>query len=192
MTGLPALCYAAPMLLLLLACISTKDTNATDDSAADSAPVDCTTLPDPSALTTGTYLVTIDSTVFNDCENQAGKGLHIHVGENQMFEVSAEGACLTTQDSAGMTMTGYEQDGAFALDGFIELEIGTCTVGITAHMSGEMTGEGTFDYRMDATADVYAEVVEGACQYIIGETEDHTFPALPCSQAWVGTGALQR
>lgn len=179
------------MLLLLFACISTKDTNATDDSV-DSAAVDCTTLPGPSALSSGSYVVTIDSTVFNDCENQAGNGLHIHVGENQLFEVEANGACLTTQDSAGMQMTGYEDGGAFLLDGFITLEIGTCTVGINATMTGTMTGDGTFDYQMDATADVYAEVVEGACQYIIGETENHTFPALPCAQAWVGTGTLQR
>lgn len=179
------------MLLLLIACVGVKDAPLTDDTSSE-APVDCSTLTEPSALESGTYVVTIDSTVFNDCENQAGKGLHIHVGENQILEVEANGACLTTNDSAGMEMTGYEAEGDFVLDGFLTLEIGTCTVGINATMHGTMTGDGTFDYRMDATADVYTEVVEGACQYIIGETEQHTFPALPCSQAWEGQGTAQR
>lgn len=146
------------------------------------------------ALPEGNYTLSIDEEVFNDCHNEAGNGLHIHVGEDQTVAFTQDQTCVEAVSEPGGDMEmvwGGTTDGqTFELEGFVELAIGTCSIGIDAVMTGQMTGHGSFTYRIDATAGVYQEHSPDACQMIIGDTEDHTFGELPCDQAWTGVGTL--
>lgn len=187
------------MLLILMACWGDKpDTNEPLDSEA---PVDseaeqvCEDLDSPTALESGLWAFGAHEAVFNDCENSAGKGLHIHIGEDTMVDLVRDGTCLEGVSDPGspqeMQFLGETDGTAVTLEGStVRLEIGTCHVGVTATLTGTMNASNTMEYRMDATADILEELSPDACSYIIGETENHTFPALPCEQAWTGVGHL--
>lgn len=146
-------------------------------------------------LAEGNYVVSIDEQIgVNDCENEAGKGLHIHVGQDQTMWLSQDQSCLEGISDPGaeleMPFIGETDGSDFELEGYVVLPIGTCSIGIRAVMTGHMTGESAFTYRMDATADIHEEHSPDACQLILGETSDHTFSHLPCDQAWRGEGHL--
>lgn len=187
-----------PLLLLtLVAC--TKDGAAQDSHTGEEEepePVElvCAQAGVDVPISTGLWSAGIDEALLNDCENSAGKGLHIHVGENTMLDV--DGSALPTLvmvsdpgSEQTMEMTGSQDGEDFSVTGTVELEIGTCIVGIEATLTGRMTGQESFCYRMDATADIAEELSPDACSLIIGDTENHTFPKLPCEQAWQGTAS---
>ncbi len=178
--------------LLLASCGDPDDPKDTQDSGTPAG--DCEVEPGGYALDSGTYTVGIDAEVFNDCENAVGHGLHIHVGEDTMVEIAQTGECLLATSDPGsdaeMPMTGATDGESFTLDGGVSFELGTCVLTVHATMTGTLTADSAFDYRMDATLSVEEEMVEGACEVIIGDEDQHTFPFLPCDQAWTGTGTL--
>ncbi len=155
-------------------------------------------VPEPvggDTLAEGTYTLTIDEQIGeNDCENEAGKGLHIHVGEDQTVWFTQDQSCVEAISDPGEDMAmpfyGTSDGETFVIEGYVVLPIGTCQIGVSATMTGQMTGDSAFTYRMDATADVHKELSPDACQLILGETENHTFSHLPCDQAWRGEGQL--
>jgi hypothetical protein len=177
---------------LLLALALSACGEKTPDGPDDTGPDD--TVPDGFVLADGTYTLGIDEVVFNACENDVGNGLHIHVGETTPVEIAQDGASLTAVSDPGseaeMPMTGTTDGAAFDLTGDVELPIGTCVLNIHAILTGTLTADSAFDYRMDATLSVKEELSPDACSYIVGDGEKHTFPELPCDQAWIGTGAL--
>ena len=188
------------MLWILLACTGT-DAEPQDTQQDSSPPVDsdepreCEALDVATALESGVWAFGIDQAEFNDCENSAGKGLHIHVGEDTLVDLVRDGTCLDGVSDPGseqeMIFEGETDGSAVSLQGsVVRLEIGTCVVGVSAALTGTMIDASTMEYRMDATADILEELSPDACSYIIGETENHTFPALPCEQAWTGVGHL--
>jgi hypothetical protein len=90
-----------------------------------------------------------------------------------------------------MEFAGATDGEAFELEGSIDFELGTCVLLIEAVMASTLTADATFDYRMDATLSIKEELSPDACSFIVGDTEQHTFPELPCSWAWSGSGALE-
>jgi hypothetical protein len=186
------------MLLILMACTSPKP----DSDPADSTPpVDseaeqiCEALDVDTALESGLWAFGAHDAVFNDCENSAGKGLHIHIGEDTFVDLVRDGTCLEGVSDPGsdqeMQFVGETDGSAVILEGStVRIEVGTCVVGVTATLTGTMTASNAMDYRMDATLDIVEELSPDACSYIIGDTANHTFPELPCGQAWTGTGHL--
>jgi hypothetical protein len=180
---------------LALACIKVGDTADTQATDTPLEPLGCADTPVETTVATGTWILSIDEALFNHCENQAGKGLHIHVGEDQRvdFDSSADPEITAVSDpgtESAMTFTGVQEGSNFAVEGNVLVEQGTCVWGINAVMRGEMTGPDSFCYQMDAQAYVHEEISPDACALIQGETENHTFPVLPCDQAWIGVGAL--
>ena len=173
-----------------------SETGSVDSGDTDGTPQECT--PEQVGglgFAEGNYVVTIDEQIgVNDCENEAGKGLHIHVGEDQTMWFSQDESCIEAISDPGseveMPFSGRTDGADFELEGFAVLPLGTCSIGIRAVMTGHMTGESAFSYRMDATADIHEEHSPDACQLILGETSDHTFSHLPCDQAWRGVGHL--
>lgn len=186
-------------LCLLLACqFGPPSKDIQDTAVQDTGPWEAPECEpeavDGFALAQGNYALSIDEALLNDCENSVGKGLHIHVGEDQTVFFSQDESCLEAMSDPGADLEmpwGGTTDGqTFTLEGFVALDIGTCQIGINATMTGTMTADSTFSYEIQATADVNQEFSPDACQLIIGETEDHTFGKLPCDQAWVGVGSL--
>lgn len=191
------LSVALVLLTALSAC--TKD----DGDPVDTAPeeeekeavvLDCVLPPVDTPITDGMWQVGIDQALFNHCENSVGMGLHIHVGEPTMLEIDASdypelSAVSDPANPQSMPMSGSQDGASFELVGNVELGIGTCIIGIQATMTGQMTGEQSFCYQMDATASIAEELSPDACSLILGETENHTFSELPCDQAWTGVAA---
>lgn len=180
--------------ILALACIKANDTGDTEEPTP-LEPLGCAADPVDVVVPTGAWVLTIDEALFNHCENEAGKGLHIHVGEDQRvdFDSSAHPEITAVSDpgaASEMTFTGVQEGSNFVVEGVVYVPFGTCTYGIQAVMRGEMTGEESFCYQMDAQAFVHEEASPDACALIQGETENHTFPVLPCDQAWIGVGTL--
>jgi hypothetical protein len=177
-------------LLPLLACGDKPDD--TGDSATP--PGDCETEPEGFDLSSGSYTTLTEEALSLGCENAAGNGMHVHIGESIPFEITRTGHCLEAVSEPGtqaeMSMTGFTDGAGFDLTGSIDFEIGTCVLLIEAEMDGTLTADGAFDYRMDATLTVKEELSPDACSFIVGDTEQHTFPELPCSWAWAGAGAL--
>jgi len=178
----------AVLALAACACGAPADTQAPEDTGPDP----CTVDPAGTLLTSGTYTLGIDEVASNGCENDVGNGLHIHVGETTEVAISRAGRCLDATSDPGsemaMPMTGSTDGEGFDLAGDVPLEIGTCVLGIHAVLTGVLSSETAFDYRMDATLSVQEELSPDACSYLVGDGEEHTFPELPCSQAWTGTG----
>lgn len=186
----------ATVLALLFGCGEPKpdDTAPADDT--DTTPAgDCETEPEGWDLTSGLYTTLTEEALSLGCENAAGNGMHVHVGESIPLEITRTGHCLEAVSEPGsqaaMAMTGATDGSAFELTGTLDFELGTCVLLIEAVMSGTMTADATFDYRMDATLTVKEELSPDACSFIVGDTENHTFPELPCSWAWAGSGALE-
>ena len=188
---------ALGLLTTLVGC--TKDDAAPVDTSPeevekDPVILDCLLSPLDTPVSDGMWQVGIDQALFNHCENQAGKGLHIHVGEPTMLEIDASNypelsAVSDPANPQSMPMSGSQDGANFELVGNVELEIGTCIIGIQATLTGQMTGEQSFCYQMDATASIAEELSPDACSLILGETENHTFSELPCDQAWTGVAA---
>jgi hypothetical protein len=184
------------LLLPLLAC-GDKDPTDSDDPADDTGPVagDCETEPAGFDLATGSYTTHTEEALSLGCENAAGNGMHVHVGEVIPVEITRTGHCLEAVSEPGtpneLAYTGMTDGESFALEAAFDLEFGTCVLLIEAVMDGTLTADSTFDYRMDATLSVKEELSPDACSYIVGDTEKHTFPELPCSWAWAGTGAME-
>ncbi len=185
------------MLLIFLACTSTKPSDSGDSAPPIDSDPDrvCETLEVDTALESGLWAFGAAEAVFNDCENAAGKGLHIHIGEDTLVDLVRDGTCLEGVSDPGsdqeMEFVGETDGSAVSLQGSqVRIEVGTCVVGVTATLTGTMTASSTMDYRMDATLEIVEELSPDACSYIIGDTANHTFPELPCGQAWTGTGRL--
>ncbi|MFH1467418.1 MAG: hypothetical protein ABIO70_23745 [Pseudomonadota bacterium] len=179
--------------LILLALAACGDKDTADTAMDDTGPGD--TVPDGYVLEDGRYTLDIDEVVFNHCENDVGHGLHIHLGETTPVQITQVGTSLSATSDPGsdaeMPMIGTTDGATFDLAGDVELSVGTCVLNIHAILSGTLTADSAFDYRMDATLDIKEELSPDACSYIIGDGEEHTFPALPCDQAWTGAGALE-
>ncbi len=183
-----------PLVLpLLLACGDKPDDTQAD---TDVPPGDCETEPEGFDLTSGRYTTLTEEALSLGCENAAGNGMHVHVGESLPLEITRTGHCLEAVSEPGTpsetSMTGFTDGTSFDLQGSIDFELGTCVLLIEAVMDGTLTADGAFDYRMDATLSVKEELSPDACSFIVGETEQHTFPELPCSWAWAGSGSLDR
>lgn len=172
-------------LAVLVACGDKDD--AVDTDTQPEVTQTCADPVDPWPMTAGRWRTTIDAELFNNCENSAGQGLHIHVGEDTFMEVQVDGACLDIQ-AEEMPMQGFTDGQQFVVEGYFTFDIGTCTIGVPATMTGTMVDITHFTYRMDAGAVVDSEFSPDACSLIVGDTENHTFPALPCDQAWEGEG----
>jgi hypothetical protein len=195
----PALVLFPALLSLsaLLGC--TKDDVEPEDTAPeevekDPVLLDCVLPAVETPITDGMWSVGIDEALFNHCENEVGKGLHIHVGEPTMLQIDASNypelsAISDPQSEQSMPMTGSQDGANFELVGNVEFGIGTCIIGIEATLTGQMTGQDSFCYQMDATASIAEELSPDACSLILGETENHTFSELPCDQAWIGVAA---
>ncbi len=187
------------LVLLALSVACSKDDPETVDTAPeeeveDPVVLDCVLPAVDTPISDGVWAVGIEEALFNHCENEAGKGLHIHVGEDTLIEVDASNfpelsAVSDPGSPQAMNMSGSQNGAGFDLSGTVELEIGTCIVGIEATLTGQMTGQDSFCYQMDATAFIAEELSPDACSLILGETENHTFSKLPCDQAWVGVAA---
>ncbi len=180
--------------LLLVACPKDDDTGTQETD--DTAPVgDCETDPGGHGLAEGSYLVSTDEAISLGCENAAGNGMHVHVGEDIPMDFLQTGACLEATSEPGtdaeMDWTGMTDGDTFELAGSVDFEYGTCVLLIEAVLSGTMTADNTFDYRTDATLSILEELSPDACSYVVGDTENHTFPELPCDWAWGGTGTLE-
>jgi hypothetical protein len=179
--------------LALLALPACGEKEPLDTAPEDTGPAD--TVPDGYVLADGTYTLGIDEVDYNHCENDVGHGLHIHVGETTPVEIEQEGTHLTAVSDPGseaeMPMTGSTDGETFDLAGDVELSVGTCILNIHAILTGTLTADSAFDYRMDATLSIKEELSPDACSYIVGDGKEHTFPELPCDQAWTGTGALE-
>ncbi len=180
-------------LLLTLGCGDPKDDTAGPDDTDTTPAGDCETDPGGYPLATGRYEVLTDEAISLGCENAAGNGMHIHVGQTIPMDFSQAGACVQTvvePDTPGaMVMEGMSDGAEFTLQGSMDFEYGTCVLLIEATMVGTLTADSTFDYRTDATLSIKEELSPDACSFIVGDTEQHTFPSLPCSWAWAGSGA---
>lgn len=139
-------------------------------------------------LASGAYVVSTDAALYNNCENEAGNGYHIHVGEENPFDLVADGNCVTA-DGDGMALAGEIVNSQLEMLGYIDINHGTCTMRIEATFTATVTGENTFDYQIDATAGPVNDTDE-YCEMMIGESEGATFPTIPCEYGWTGKGWL--
>ena len=191
------------MLLFLLACSDKGGDTATEPSCDAGADT-------PYTFPSGTWEMSLDEVGGNECENAAGNGLHLDLGEITVVDFSqGEGDCLTgdevaaSADDPAMAWEGTTSGSdAFSLSGFVEVVMGTCVWGVEAEMEGTVVSDSELAYRIDATLVVVREGgyveeggewqdIEGACDLIVGDEEHHTFPALPCEASWSGTGSPQ-
>jgi hypothetical protein len=190
-TALPTL-----LLLPLLAC-GDKDTDDTApvDDTDNTAPGDCESEPEGYAIVSGSYTTTTEEAISLGCENAAGNGMHVHVGESIAMQITRTGHCLEAVSEpdtpAEMALTGMTDGVGFQLEGSLDFEYGTCVLLIEGVMDATLTGEDSFEYRMDATLSIKEELSPDACSFIVGDTEQHTFPSLPCDWAWAGSGSLE-
>jgi hypothetical protein len=192
MTRLPLLLSLLP----LLACgdKDTDDTAPIDDT--DTTPVgDCETEPSGLPLVSGSYTVLTEEAISLGCENAAGNGMHVHVGESITMQLTRTGHCLEAVSEPGtqaeMALTGMTDGSSFQLEGGLDFEYGTCVLLIEGVMDATLTSEDSFEYRMDATLSIKEELSPDACSFIVGDSEKHTFPSLPCDWAWAGSGTLE-
>ena len=186
-----------PTFLLLLACGDPKDPDDTApaDDTDTTAPGDCETEPSGFDLSGGLYSTLTEVAISLGCENAAGNGMHVHVGESIPIEITRTGHCLEAISEPGTgaatDMSGFTDGATFDLSGGIDFEYGTCVLLIEATMDGTLLADDSFEYTMDATLSIKEELSPDACSFIVGDTEQHTFPSLPCSWAWAGSGALE-
>jgi hypothetical protein len=176
--------------LLLLPLLACGEEPPEDTEAAPAG--DCEREPSGTAMLSGRWETATEEALSLGCENAAGKGMHVHVGETIPIEITRTGHCLEAVSEPGtpneLTYTGATDGEGFELEGSFSMEIGTCELLVEAVMTATLSGEAAFDYRMDATLSVLEEHSPDACSYIVGDSAKHTFPELPCSWAWGGTG----
>lgn len=177
------------MTWLLLACIKGSDDTATGDSSGlpDDSGTDCGVVED-GYLKNGTWAMNIAEALVNDCENEDGDGIHIHVGEDTMTDWTTDGACIDMISDPGseqeMPWVGSTSDGSTVqLTGVLEIGFGTCVTQVTGVLDGVLLDDSTMDYTIEATFDVFEELSPDACdpQFIV-------WGPLPCDNAWTGRG----
>ncbi len=156
-----------------------KDSGATDDSVSP----DCTGVED-GYLANGTWALNIAEALVNDCENDEGQGIHIHVGEDTLTEWTTDGSCIDMISDPGseqeMPWSGTSDGTTVALTGSLEISFGTCVSQVTALLDGTLLDDKTMDYKIEATFIAYEELSPDACDLIV-------WP-LPCDNAWQGRG----
>ena len=189
-------CILATLLLPLLACGDKPDDDTAGVDDTDTVITgDCETEPSGTAMASGSYTVLTEEALSLGCENAAGNGMHVHVGESITMEITRTGHCLEAVSEPGtqaeMALTGMTDGADFQLEGGLDFEYGTCVLLIEGVMDATLTGEDSFDYTMAATLSIKEELSPDACSYIVGDTENHTFPSLPCDWAWAGSGTLE-
>ncbi len=154
-------------------------------------------------LQDGDWVMSIDEEDFNHCHNAVGNGLHIHTCENTDLEFTRTGGCVTAvvKNNPGeeddITLTGWTDGNTLTVQGSSPppFETGTCFLLIQVGLQATLQSENSMDYRVDTEllvekegGYVNGEFVEipGSCDLMVGDTSDHTFPELPCDQAWTG------
>lgn len=178
---------ALPAALLLLGCATKASDSA--DTGPDVYPFEeCTPGEGDWPLASGTYTTTIDQALYNNCENASGNGYHIHVGQENPLELSADRNCITA-DADGMLLAGEIVDNQLSMIGYLDMEHGTCTMRIDATLTATITGESAFDYQVDAVA-APVNGTDDACALMIGDNQYATFPQIPCDYGWTGQAWL--
>ncbi len=184
----------ALLLLPLLACGDKEPDDTAGPEDTDAIVGDCETEPGGNALTSGSYTTLTEEALDLGCENEAGNGAHVHVGESIPFEITRTGYCIDAVSESGtpneIVWTGMSDGESMELTASLEEELGTCVLQVEFTMDATMQSETSFEYRIDGTISVKEELSPDACSFIVGETEKHTFPELPCSWAWAGSGTL--
>ncbi len=188
------------MFLLIWAC-----TGASGDTAAEPA---CDDGADtPYTFPSGTWSMSLDAVDENGCENAAGNGLHLNLGElTSVTFKQGSGDCLSgdevpeSDDDPAIAWEGtISGSDSFDLTGFAEVIFGTCVWGVEAAMTGTVVSDSELSYAIDATLVVVREGgyteeggewqdIDGACDLIVGDEAHHTFPSLPCDASWSGSG----
>ena len=177
------------MLWFLLACTKTPDpgdSGATADSGAadDSGETECPEVAD-GYLINGTWALNIAEALVNDCENDEGQGIHIHVGEDTLTEWTTDGGCVDMVSDPGseqeMPWTGTSDGATVDLTGKLQIAFGTCVTEVTAELDGALLDANTMDYTIAATFDVFREDSPDACDFL-------QWGPLPCDNAWQGRG----
>ncbi len=170
----------ALLFLSLLACPTTD----TEDTGPVS--LDCSgDAPSPYPVGTSSWTALTAEALYNHCENDAGNGPHIHVGNEDPLDFVEEGPCLhtTANDTFPAEMSGYHDGTDFELEGgFIE-EWGTCELQVDATFAGTMTDADTFTY----TFHLKVTDLNEYCAVGVGETDAHTYKQLPCELSWTGS-----
>ncbi len=142
--------------------------------------------PSPYPVGTSSWEVITEEEVYNQCENDAGNGPHIHLDEVNTLDFVEEGDCLHTTASASFPadMEGLHDGTSFELTGgFIE-EFGACELQVDATLTGTLSDADHFEY----TFHLEVTDLNEFCAITVGEEEAHTYKALPCELSWTGPG----
>jgi len=173
------------LLALVGACPATDDTGDTG-----TAPLDCTPGEvSPYPVTDGTWTALTETELYNECENAAGKGPHIHVGESNPLLFASDGDCLTLEanETIPVDLGGYQDGTGFEIKGKDEEEWGICLLEHTVTVTGEMVDATNFTYTFHHRI---VPLTESECAVGVGDTENHTYAALPCELSWTGPASF--
>ncbi len=159
-----------------------------DDDVADDDDDDIA--PGSFALTTGTYRITIDELHSDTCHASTGDGIHVHVGDEQLLELTVDGTTLTGQDEQ-VSWSGERDGDTFELLGTFSWDVGSqvgldCVLAFETHMDSMLVADDEFTYDIlndvDGVGDDCHELEEdsGGAYPLV--------PSFPCAHEWSGTG----
>ena len=126
-----------------------------------------------------------EEALYNHCENDAGNGPHIHLGETNTLDFIEDGDCLrtTANDTFPADMEGLHDGTEFELEGSFIDEWGTCELQVDATFAATLTDADSFTY----TFHLKVTDLNDYCAVGVGETDAHTYKQLPCELSWTGT-----
>ena len=164
---------------LLLACGDTQEDTGP-------APLACgSETPSPYPVGTSSWSAVTEEALYNHCENDAGNGPHIHLGETNTLDFIEDGDCLrtTANDTFPADMEGLHDGTEFELEGSFIDEWGTCELQVDATFAATLTDADSFTY----TFHLKVTDLNDYCAVGVGETDAHTYKQLPCELSWTGT-----
>ena len=173
-------------MLLMATALSLGCTDTTTTADSGDGPLSCAAeAPTPFPIATGTWDAVTAEALYNHCENDAGNGPHIHLGNIDPLEFVAEGDCLytTANETFPAAMEGYHDGTDFQLEGSFINEWGTCDLQVDATFAGAVTAADSFSY----TFHLKVTDLNEYCAVGVGETDAHTYKQLPCELSWTGT-----
>jgi hypothetical protein len=177
------LLFATLFSIILLGCTDTTEDTGTTPLVCGSE------TPSPFPVGTSSWSALTETTLYNHCENDAGNGVHIHLGETNILDFVDDGDCLrtTANEAFPVDMEGLHDGTDFELEGRFFEDFGLCELQVDGTFAGTMTDADRFDY----TFHLKVTDLNTDCAIAVGETEAHTYKQLPCELSWTGFATRQ-